>query len=143
MHVQRIHAPQVRSTSWAHASTASTKWDPKHPHIGQLKLSVNAGVAGPDGKRHAQLAPGNFSVKVGWIIQLTLENTDATPHTFKVPAMGIAVGIPAARGSTPGVTKVSFQAKKTGTFDWQCTAPNDVFAATHQGFLRGKVVVTP
>ena len=132
----------ARSASWAHASTASTKWDPKHPHVGQLKLSVAANVVGPDGKKHAQLSPGNFSIKVGWIIQLTLENSDSKPHTFKVPAMGISVDIPAGSGGV-GVKKVSFQAKHTGTFDWECTAPGDTFAATHQGYMRGKVTVTP
>lgn len=133
----------VRSASWAHASTASTKWDPKHPHVGQLKLAVAANVVGPDGKKHAQLAPGNFSVKVGWIIQLTLENADTKPHTFNVPAMGISIDIPAGSGGRSGVKKVSFQAKHTGTFDWTCTAPGDTYAATHQGFMRGKVTVTP
>ncbi len=143
MKVHHVQLPAVRSASWAHASTASTKWDPKHPHVGQLKLSVNTGVKGSDGKKHAQLAPGNFSVKVGWIIQLTLENADASPHAFSVPSMGITVNIPAASGGKPGESKVSFQAKHTGTFDWHCTAPGDAFAATHQGFLRGKVIVTP
>ena len=96
---------------------------------------------GPDGKWHDAFLPAYPKVKAGQATKLVFVNYDEGAHSLVAPGLGLNVKIPAAHGSTPGRASVVLTAKKAGSYDWWCGSPCDPWAMTHDGYMRGSIVV--
>lgn len=97
---------------------------------------------GPDGKWHDAFLPAYPVVTAGVKTQITFVNYDNGAHSMIAPGLGLNVQIPAAKGSTPGRVTISLKAAKAGRYDWWCGSPCDPWAMTHNGYMRGSIVVT-
>ena len=130
--------------SRAATSVAST---PATPAPAAVKLVVKAddehGRLGPDGKWHDAFQGGDFSVKAGQLVTVTVANYDTSPHSFNSPSLGVNETIPAGGPKTPHVVKFTFKAPSTaGAYQWFCALPCDPWAMAHDGYMRGHVTVT-
>lgn len=96
---------------------------------------------GPDGKWHDAFLPAYPRVTAGQPTKLVFVNYDSGAHSMVAPGLGLNIQIPAAHGSTPGRTTVVLTAKKAGSYDWWCGSPCDPWAMTHNGYMRGSIVV--
>jgi plastocyanin len=96
---------------------------------------------GPDGKWHDAFLPAYPSVKAGQPTKLVFINYDGGAHSLVAPGLGLNVKIPAAKGSVPGRATVVLTASKAGHYDWWCGSPCDPWAMTHNGYMRGSIVV--
>jgi len=69
-------------------------------------------------------------------------------HSFTSSALGVNAQLsPSPKNGVPGVTHFAFVASKAGTFTFECVDPCDMsnggWSMTHQGYMIGRVVVTP
>jgi len=111
-----------------------------------LKLVVKSdeehGKMGSDGNWHDAFLPGDFSVKAGATVKVTVYNYDEGEHTFTAPGLGANATIAAGSESKPAVSTFTFQApEKAGRYEWFCALPCDPWAMSHDGFMRGYVSV--
>jgi plastocyanin len=97
---------------------------------------------GPDGKWHDAFLPAYPVVQAGAATKITFVNYDSGAHSMIAPGLGLNVQIPAAKGSTPGRVTITLKAAKPGRYDWWCGSPCDPWAMTHDGYMRGSIVVT-
>jgi FtsP/CotA-like multicopper oxidase with cupredoxin domain len=128
---------------------------------------------GSDGKTHDAFFPTtDLTVKSGQRVRVTIYNYDDMPHSFTspglakgaaipageeqtqgtpqdikvMPAPGIGVDqmIPPASGNKPSMTVLTFTAPaKAGSYIWYCKLPCDAWAMSHNGYMVGRVKVTP
>ena len=97
---------------------------------------------GPDGKWHDAFLPAYPVVTAGQPTRITFVNYDNGAHSMIAPGLNLNVRIPAAKGSTPGRITITLKAAKPGRYDWWCGSPCDPWAMTHNGYMRGSIVVT-
>ncbi len=88
---------------------------------------------GPKGKGAADI----FTVKVGTEVEVVVKNSDAMPHTFTVPQLGINISI-----APMTTTKFNFTAKTSGTYSWYCAVPCGSWVMSHVGYMKGYFKVT-
>jgi plastocyanin len=98
---------------------------------------------GPDGQWHDAFLPGDFSVKAGQSVTVTVTNFDTSPHSFDSPSLGVNETIPAGTDKAPHTVTFTFKApSKAGSYQWWCSLPCDPWAMSHDGYMRGHVTVT-
>jgi plastocyanin len=101
---------------------------------------------GSDGKMHDAYTPGDFTVKAGQPVQLTIVNYGKNSHHFVSIDLGIDVP-EKGRKSTgdPSIFTVTFTPKKAGNYQWNCVEPCDVrngnFAMSHGNYMTGSIEV--
>ena len=124
------------------AATASAKPNKARNAVTILvKSDDEHAKKGPDGKWHDAFLPANPVVQVGQKTTITIVNYDEGAHSMIAPGLGLNVKIPAAKGSTPGRVTFTVKAAKPGSYDWWCGSPCDPWAMTHNGYMRGSIVV--
>jgi plastocyanin len=96
---------------------------------------------GPDGKWHDAFLPADPAITAGVRTTITLVNYDGGPHSMVAPGLNLNVVVPAAKGGTPGRVSFTLKVGKPGRYDWWCTSPCDPWAMTHDGYMRGSIVV--
>jgi plastocyanin len=107
-----------------------------------VKSDAEHAKKGPDGKWHDAFLPAYPSVKAGRTTRLSFVNYDSGPHSMVAPGLNLNVTVPAAKGSVPGRVTVLLKAPaKAGRYDWWCGSPCDTWAMTHNGYMRGSIVV--
>ena len=122
------------------AGTAAAKPSSSTPRLTILvKSDDEHAKKGPDGKWHDAFLPANPVVRAGVKTTITFVNYGA--HSLVAPGLGLNVKIPAAKGSTPGRVTITLKAKKAGSYDWWCGSPCDPWAMTHNGYMRGSILV--
>ncbi len=126
--------------SHAAASHSTLKNFGSHGKI-VIKSDEQHGKQGPDGKWHDAFLPGNFEVRAGQRVRLTVVNYDDAPHTFTAPRLHLDVMVPGAKGTKPGEATFTLRAGKAGTYDWWCATPCDPWAMMKGGYMRGYVKV--
>jgi plastocyanin len=112
----------------------------------EVKLVVKSdeehGKKGSDGNWHDAYLPGDFSVKPGATVEVTVVNYDESDHSFTAPELGTNVIVAAGSKSKPSVTTFTFHAPdKAGRYEWFCAIPCDPWAMGNDGFMRGYVTV--
>lgn len=108
-----------------------------------VKSDEEHGKKGSDGNWHDAFLPGDFSVKPGSVVHVTVYNYDESEHSFTAPELGTNATIAAGSESEPAVTTFTFRApEKAGRYQWLCMVPCDPWAMNHDGFMRGFVTVT-
>lgn len=126
------NAPWMTTPSHVSASGGGQVIDVKISDITTPEGSEPAYI-GPNGKGAADL----FTVKAGTTVQVVVENTDAMPHTFTVPQLGLNVTI-----APMATAKFSFSAKTAGTYSWYCAVPCGSWVMSHAGYMKGDFKVT-
>jgi plastocyanin len=97
---------------------------------------------GPDGQWHDAFLPGDFSVKAGATVTVTVWNYDSA-HSFNAPELGINATLKGGTLKSPHETTFTFKApSKPGSYQWFCALPCDPWAMAHDGYMRGFVKVT-
>ncbi|MDE3025661.1 MAG: cupredoxin domain-containing protein [Acidobacteriota bacterium] len=96
---------------------------------------------GPDGKWHDAFLPADFVLKAGRKTTVTFLNYDTGMHSLVAPGLNLNVLIPAAKGGKPGRASITLTVPKAGSYDWWCGSPCDSWAMTHNGYMRGSIVV--
>jgi hypothetical protein len=135
--VAAVAAPAVgASTTASHTSAAALR-----TVTVLVKSDDEHAKKGPDGKWHDAFLPAYPRVDAGRPTRLVFVNYDGGAHSLVAPGLGLNVRIPAAHGSTPGRVAVVLRAKKAGSYDWWCASPCDPWAMTHDGYMRGSIVV--
>lgn len=104
-----------------------------------IRSDEQRGKKGPDGKWHDSFLPGNFAVRVGKKVKVTVLNYDDAPHTFTAPSLHLNVMVPGAKGTKPAKKTFTLKATKPGKYDWWCATPCDPWAMMHGGYMRGYV----
>jgi hypothetical protein len=108
-----------------------------------IKSDEEHGKKGPEGVWHDAFLPGNFSVKAGSVVQVTVYNYDEGVHSFTAPGLETNAEIAAGTESKPAVTTFTIRApEKAGRFLWFCARPCDPWAMNTVGYMRGYVTVT-
>ena len=112
-----------------------------------MKLSVKSDTEhakkGPDGQWHDAFLPGDFTVKAGQTVTVTVANYDDSAHTFTAPDLGVNARIAGGSATSPKLTTFTFKApSKPGAYQWFCALPCDPWAMAHDGYMRGHVTVT-
>ena len=143
--MKRLIALALTAAAFA-ALAVSASATPKHAStLRQLTILVKSddehGKKGPDGKWHDAFLPANPVLKAGQTTRITFVNYDGGAHSLVAPGLNLNVQIPAAKGSVPGRVSIVLTAKKAGRYDWWCASPCDTWAMTHNGYMRGSVVV--
>ncbi|HET7054287.1 MAG TPA: cupredoxin domain-containing protein [Solirubrobacterales bacterium] len=134
------------SSSTSMMSASQTLGTSAATEIETLKLVVKSdeehGKMGSDGNWHDAFLPGDFSVKPGATVKVTVYNYDEGEHTFTAPGLETNATIAAGSESKPAVTTFTFHApQKAGRYEWFCALPCDPWAMSHDGFMRGYVSV--
>jgi plastocyanin len=133
----------IAAAALAISATASASRASAQPRLTVLvKSDEQHAKKGPDGKWHDAFLPANPVVKAGRTTTVTFVNYDDAVHSLVAPGLGLNVKIPGAKGSTPGRISISVKAAKAGHYDWWCGSPCDPWAMTHNGYMRGSIVVT-
>lgn len=96
---------------------------------------------GPDGKWHDAFLPANPVVTADVNTRVTLINYDSGAHSIVAPGLYLNVVVPGAKGKVPGRVTFTLDAKKAGRYDWWCEMPCDPWSMTHNGYMRGAIVV--
>lgn len=133
-------AGTAAGSSHAAASHSTLKHFGSHGKI-VIKSDEQHGKKGPDGKWHDAFLPGNFQVRAGMRVRLTVVNYDDMPHSFTAPGLHLNVMVPGAKGTTPGKKTFTLRAKKAGKYTWWCATPCDPWAMMKGGYMRGYVRV--
>jgi heme/copper-type cytochrome/quinol oxidase subunit 2 len=107
-----------------------------------IKSDAEHAKKGSDGKWHDAYLPGNFTIKAGARVVVTVRNYDDAAHTFTAPGLKLDVKIKGGSATHPSTTTFSFVAWTRGTFSWHCEEDCDGWAMTHHGYMRGRVTVT-
>jgi uncharacterized cupredoxin-like copper-binding protein len=82
--------------------------------------------------------PVLFTVKAGQTVTVVVHSSDSMMHTFTMNDFGVNQII-----NPSGSATFSFTPKKAGTFEWICEVPCGTWVMSHDGYMVGKVVVTP
>jgi cupredoxin-like protein len=139
-HSSSATSPMMSTASQPFASSTASE-------VEAVKLVVKSdeehGKMGSDGNWHDAYLPGDFSVKAGATVKVTVYNYDEAEHTFTAPGLEANATIAAGSESKPAVSTFIFHApQKAGRYEWFCALPCDPWAMSHDGFMRGYVSVT-
>ncbi len=127
----------------------SAPWTTQAPTAAQLPSAGSISVAikdittpigttepayfGPGGKGAASL----FTIKAGTTEKVVFKNSDAMPHTFTVPSLGLNVMVPPMGSITQSIS-----VKTAGTYTWYCSVPCGSWVMTHDGYMKGTFTVS-
>jgi plastocyanin len=107
-----------------------------------VKSDTEHAKRGPDGQWHDAFLPGDFSVKAGQSVTVTVSNYDDAPHSFNSPSLGVNETIGGGSEKAPHAVTFKFKApSKPGSYEWWCALPCDPWAMSHDGYMRGHVTV--
>lgn len=107
-----------------------------------FRSDVEHGKKGPDGTWHDAGVPAIYAVHAGATVTLTLYNYDTSPHSFTSPRLGVDQVVPGGSPSNPSQVIVKYTAPtKAGHYEWWCKFPCDPWAMTHNGYMRGYIIV--
>ncbi len=134
------------SASNAPAPSAATKVSLQTPATQSLTLLVKSdsekAKLGSDKQWHDAFLPGDFTVKAGDTVTITVWNYD-DKHSFTAPSLGVNQILAGGTQKAPARTTFTFTApSKPGSYAWFCAMPCDPWAMAHDGFMRGFVTVT-
>jgi plastocyanin len=108
-----------------------------------VKSDTQKAKRGPDGQWHDAFLPGDFSIKAGATVTVTVWNYDDAAHSFNAPTLGVNQILKGGSLKSPHMTKFTFKApSKPGSYQWFCALPCDPWAMAHNGYMRGFVRVT-
>lgn len=124
-------SPSAALAAAAPQHTSAVSWS--------IYADSNQKVEGPDRKWHDGMIPGNPAVQAGKVT-VTVYNYDTSIHTINSDTLGLAEKIPPAHGNAPGKLTFTFSAAP-GKYQCYCIEPCDPWAMTHNGYMRGYIVV--
>lgn len=81
---------------------------------------------GSDGNLHDAYTPGDFNVKAGVPVELTVYNYGKNPHPIAIKDLGANVNVtPRKNQGDASITTVTFTPEKAGKYMWNCTVSCD------------------
>ncbi|MEB3103793.1 cupredoxin domain-containing protein [Ferviditalea candida] len=116
---------------------------PAKDAVQHVSLVINADYKlGTDGELHDAFTPGDFTVKAGQPVELTIYNFDDQGHPFVSSNLGLNVKVdPSQKEGQPSVTTTTFVPAKAGKYEWHCGLPCDDWAMAHDNYMMGYVTV--